>query len=187
MSATISLPHFEQSAEGYCLPACARMVLASLGMNLAEPEIANILGTQDYGTPSFAIRQLTILGANVNYHEWSVAQLLAELEAKHPVILFVHTGFLDHWTIDVAHAIVAVGAVPTKVISVTLRRDFSSKPFQLWRVIPVVSETEIAWNDPASYVLASSSKPLDWRPENLELFDFVLDPERQIVSSSPYL
>jgi len=29
MSDVLSLPHFQQSAEGYCLPACVRMVLAA--------------------------------------------------------------------------------------------------------------------------------------------------------------
>jgi len=47
MGETISIPHFEQSAEGYCLPACARMILASLGINRTEAEIGKVLGTQD--------------------------------------------------------------------------------------------------------------------------------------------
>ena len=42
MSTILDVPHFEQSGEGYCLPACARMVLAYLGMERTEAEIADI-------------------------------------------------------------------------------------------------------------------------------------------------
>lgn len=111
MGEPISLPHFQQSAEGYCLPACARMILASLGINQSEAEIANILGTRDYGTPSFAVKNLASLGVLVEYHEWAITGLLAELAAGRPVILFVRTGFLDYWTTDVAHAAVVVTAL----------------------------------------------------------------------------
>lgn len=110
MGKLISLPHLAQTADGYCLPACARMILASLGMEHTEAEIASVLGTLDYGTPSFAVTRLESLGVAVNYREWTVQELLTELDAGHPVILFVRTGFLDHWTIDVAHAAIVVSA-----------------------------------------------------------------------------
>lgn len=93
------------------MPACARMILASLGIHRAEKEIGDILGTQDYGTPSYGITRLTALDVKVDYREWSTSQLFAELEAGHPVIVFVRTGFLDYWTTDVAHAAVVVIAV----------------------------------------------------------------------------
>jgi ABC-type bacteriocin/lantibiotic exporter with double-glycine peptidase domain len=110
MSDLISLPHYQQSAEGYCLPACARMVLAYLGLELTEAEVSQTLGAQEFGTPSFAVQQLTALNVQVTYREWSVAQLLDALRAKAPVLVFVRTAFLDHWTNDVAHAVVIVGA-----------------------------------------------------------------------------
>ena len=110
MSDLISLPHYQQSAEGYCLPACARMVLAYLGLELTEAEVSRTLGAQEFGTPSFAVQRLTALNLQVTYREWSVAQLLDALQAKAPVLVFVRTAFLDHWTNDVAHAVVIVGA-----------------------------------------------------------------------------
>lgn len=118
MREPISLLHFQQSAEGYCLPACARMILASLGINRTEAEIGKILGTQDYGTPSFAITRLNALGVKINYREWSISELIAELDAGNPVIVFVRTGFLDHWTTDVAHAAIVVSAIENERFSI---------------------------------------------------------------------
>lgn len=114
MTNIISISHFQQSTDGYCLPACARMVLAYLGMEYAEDEISRILGTKEFGTPSFAIQKLTRLQLQVVYREWSVAELLSTLDAGQPIIVFVRTGFLDYWQEDFAHAVVVVGATQDK-------------------------------------------------------------------------
>lgn len=110
MTGVIPLPHFQQSADGYCLPACVRMVLAYLGQKCSEAEVSQVLGTQEFGTPIFAVQRLTNLGLQVTYCEWSIPRLLAALGAGQPVILFVRTGFLGYWQEDVAHAVVVVGA-----------------------------------------------------------------------------
>lgn len=81
MSGVLSLPHFRQSAEGYCLPACARMVLAYLGLERSEGDVSQVLGAQAFGTPSFAVRRLTAWGLQVIYREWSIPQLLNVLGA----------------------------------------------------------------------------------------------------------
>ncbi|MEZ4866772.1 MAG: C39 family peptidase [Caldilineaceae bacterium] len=106
----IKLPHYEQSASGYCLPACAKMVLARIGLTYSEPELSKILGTDDdVGTPTFAITKLSSLGLDVDYRMWSIMQLAVTLTAGHPVIAFVQTEFLDHWRDATAHAVVIVG------------------------------------------------------------------------------
>ena len=110
MTDIITLPHFQQAADGQCLPACGRMVLAYLGMNLSEAEVGRAIGAKPFGTPTFAIQKLSKLGLQVNYKEWSTSALLAALEGKQPLIAFVRTGFLDYWQEDFAHAIVVVGA-----------------------------------------------------------------------------
>jgi len=110
MSDVLLLPHFQQSAVGYCLPACVRMVLAYLGLERSEAKVSRTLGAQEFGTPSFAVQRLAAPGLQVIYREWSISQLLVALDAGQPVILFVRTGFLDHWQEDVAHAVVVVGA-----------------------------------------------------------------------------
>lgn len=106
----LSLPHFRQSAAGYCLSACVRMVLAHLGLERSENDISQVLGAQPFGTPSFAVRRLDAWGLDVVYREWTIPQLLSVLDAGRPIILFVRTGFLEHWQQDVAHTIVVVGA-----------------------------------------------------------------------------
>ncbi len=109
MNVRLHLPHFQQSADGYCLSACVRMVLAYWGLQRSEAEIGRILGARNFGTPSFAVKRLTQWGAQVLYCEWSIAQLLNSLAAQQPIIAFLRTGFLDHWQQDVAHAVVLVG------------------------------------------------------------------------------
>jgi len=39
LSAILALPHIQQSAEGYCLLACVRMVLAHLGLKHSEVKV----------------------------------------------------------------------------------------------------------------------------------------------------
>jgi hypothetical protein len=86
------------------------MVLAYLGLERSEDEVSQVLGAQEFGTPSFAVQRLTAWGLRVDYREWSVPNLLAVLDAGLPVILYVRTGFLDYWQKDVAHAVVVVAA-----------------------------------------------------------------------------
>lgn len=112
MSSILAVPHFQQSDEGYCLPACARMVLSYLGLERDETDLSQILGTKKYGTPSFAIERLSSRDIEIVYQEWSVAELILMLDAGHPVIVFVRTVFLDYYQEDFAHAVVIVGAVP---------------------------------------------------------------------------
>ena len=109
MTVQLQLQHVHQSAEGYCLPACVQMVLAYLDMSRSETAIQRLLGTRFIGTPSFAVKRLSQWGLKVTYREWSVSQLLEALQNDQPVILFVRTGFLDHWQYDVAHAVVVSG------------------------------------------------------------------------------
>ena len=111
MSDWLPVPHFSQSAEGYCLSACARMVLSYLGLEQTEAQISQVLGTKEYGAPSFAIQRLTGPELQVIYREWSVSELLATLAARQPLIVFVRTGFLDYYQEDFAHALVVIGAV----------------------------------------------------------------------------
>jgi ABC-type bacteriocin/lantibiotic exporter with double-glycine peptidase domain len=108
----VQLPHYQQSAAGYCLPACIRMILASHGIHRSEQEIARMIDAKPHGAPSFAVRRLEALKVQVDYRSWSITDLLASLNAGTAVIAFLRTGFLDYWQEDVAHAIVVVGAEP---------------------------------------------------------------------------
>jgi ABC-type bacteriocin/lantibiotic exporter with double-glycine peptidase domain len=113
MTQPLSVPHFRQSAEGYCLPACARMVLAYHGIKLTEQELVQKLGSQIWGTPSFAIQKLANSRLEVNYREWSLVELKTIL-SQQPVIAFVQAGFLGYYHDDFAHAVVIIGVTPTQ-------------------------------------------------------------------------
>ncbi|MBE7528711.1 MAG: hypothetical protein HND44_02205 [Chloroflexi bacterium] len=103
------IPHFAQSADGQCLPACARMMLAHSAVLLSESEVAKVLEAKSYGAPSFAIKKLRKPGFTVNYREWSITEVTTALAGNKPVLIFVRTGFLEYWPEDVAHAVIIVG------------------------------------------------------------------------------
>ena len=109
MSDVLPVPHFQQSSEGFCLPAYARMILGYLGLEQDEASVGQILGAKKYGTPSSAIERLNDSDIEAVYQEWSAAELSSMLEAGHPVIVFVRTIFLDYCQEDFAHALVVVG------------------------------------------------------------------------------
>ena len=81
MSAILPVPHYRQSKEGYCLPACARMVLAYLGIERTEAEISQLLGTRGIGTPGFAIQRLTAWGVRVDASRSSVRNALGHYQS----------------------------------------------------------------------------------------------------------
>ena len=76
---------------------------------------------------------------------------------------------------------------PSNRIEVTLLRNFSQLPDQTLRVTPVEVGDEVHWLDPAGFPLASCSKPESWQEKYLDQFDFKLDPNLQLVTSTFYL
>ena len=118
MSKVLPVPHFQQSREGFCLPACARMLLSYLGSERDEAGIAQILGTKTYGTPSSAIERLGGSHIEVVYQQWSTAELSLMLEAGNPLIAFVRTIFLGYYQEDFAHALVVIESEPDQYFRV---------------------------------------------------------------------
>ena len=110
MISPLPVPHFRQSREGACLPACTRMVLHYLGMELEEATIGRTLGAKPYGTPSSAILRLNDAGLEVIYQRWSTAEVAVMLQTGHPIIVFVRTIFLGYYHQDFAHAVVIVAS-----------------------------------------------------------------------------
>ena len=76
---------------------------------------------------------------------------------------------------------------PPTTMQVHLLRDFSGKQEQDWRVIPVEVDTQILWYDPAGFQLAHSAMPRAWEPSWINMFDFTLNINHQVVSSTPYI
>jgi DEAD/DEAH box helicase len=76
---------------------------------------------------------------------------------------------------------------PSKQIVVNLLRDFSQSCEQTWRVIPVEVGDEIHWLDPAGFPLASCPKLENWQEKYLDRFDFELNSNLRLVTSTSYL
>lgn len=108
-SVLLPVPHFEQSRDGTCLPACVRMVLAYQGDDRTEAEIAALLGTKAYGTPISRVTRLRDWGYLGDIASLSQQELTLHLDRNTPVIVRVWTGFLSHWSQDTSHVVVVVG------------------------------------------------------------------------------
>jgi ABC-type bacteriocin/lantibiotic exporter with double-glycine peptidase domain len=112
------VPHFQQSSDGACLPACARMVLAAYGDERSEAELARLLGTEDFGTRARNITRLERLGYRVTYGTLSVADLQDALRIGRHVIAFVQAGFLSWPGFDGLHAMVVVEFLSEEVVAI---------------------------------------------------------------------
>ncbi len=103
-------PHFEQSRDGACLPACVRMVLAFYGDLRRESDIATQLGTKPYGTPISAVSRIT---QDRRYVATTVSLtdmlLKSHLDRGNPIIARVWTAMLSGWTVTTSHVLVVIG------------------------------------------------------------------------------
>lgn len=108
-NALLSVPHFKQTKDGMCLPACVRMVLAYLGQTVTETAIAKHLQTKSFGTPISNVKRLEQWQYQVKFGSLAFEQLQFELEAKRPVIVRFWTVMLDYWQTDTSHVAVVVG------------------------------------------------------------------------------
>lgn len=108
-TAWLRLTHYPQSREGFCLPACARIVLAHWKQTSTEQALNELLGSTPVGTPSSRIQRLSRWGYQVIYRTATLPELGSWLTEGVPVIAFVRTEFLDYWHEDTPHAVVIVG------------------------------------------------------------------------------
>jgi len=61
MANVLNVPHFPQTTEGGCLPACAQMVLAYLGEEHSQAELVRKLGTRSHiGTMLLNLWQISL-------------------------------------------------------------------------------------------------------------------------------
>ena len=105
----LPVPHFEQSRDGNCLPACVQMVLAFWGEKLTEAVLVKQLGTKQYGTPIRNAERLRRRGYDVTVGSLNRADLELHLANEQPVITRVWTAMLDYWDIPTSHVVVVVG------------------------------------------------------------------------------
>ena len=111
MANVLSVPHLPQAADGYCLPACAQMVLTYLGVIRSQADLARLLGTRaNIGTPHRHLTRLRSSAIDVLYAAGDLEDVQRHLEQGHPVIVFVQAGELPHWRGRTSrHALVVVG------------------------------------------------------------------------------
>src|SRR5262245_49975859 len=107
--ASLNVPHYKQEQGASCTAACVRMVLAFHGRTHSEGEIRQLLGTGPRGTPARNTERLTTLGFEVEVKFSNTVELTAALLAGTPPLVYLETGFLDHWSIDCSHVAVLVG------------------------------------------------------------------------------
>lgn len=108
-SVLLPAPLYSQSRDGFCLPACARMILAYWGDSRPEDEVAALLGTRPYGTPITKVARLITWGYDVAVVNLSPPALMALLNDGVPAIVRVWTPMLGYWAVDAPHVVVAVG------------------------------------------------------------------------------
>ncbi|MBK9092644.1 MAG: C39 family peptidase [Anaerolineae bacterium] len=62
----LPVPFFRQSRDGFCLPACAAMILAYWGQMTSEAEMSKLLQTKSSGLSSIA--PLPVFSADSHWH-----------------------------------------------------------------------------------------------------------------------
>jgi hypothetical protein len=110
------VPHYKQSNPGACLPACARVVLASFGDERTESELAVILESYEFGTPANRVTHLEKLSYQVEYGTSSLDELRNRLKQGSRVIVFVYANFLPWADFDGFHALVLAEITSTDVM-----------------------------------------------------------------------
>jgi ABC-type bacteriocin/lantibiotic exporter with double-glycine peptidase domain len=111
MDKILPVTHHRQEADGYCLPACAQMVLDYLGFPRSQETLAHQLGLRPpLGVPAPNIKNLNSSDLAVIYESGTLDIVQKWLGEKKPVIVFVQAGELPYWFGHrFQHAVLVVG------------------------------------------------------------------------------
>jgi ABC-type bacteriocin/lantibiotic exporter with double-glycine peptidase domain len=91
------------------------MVLAAFGDERPEAELAAILGSYEFGTPSSRVKRLARLGYRVEYGPTTLEALAAALVERRLPIVFTSAEFLPWADFEGFHALVLIEVTPTDV------------------------------------------------------------------------
>jgi ABC-type bacteriocin/lantibiotic exporter with double-glycine peptidase domain len=105
----LSVPHFQQEHEYSCVAACVRMVLAHYGDNRTEAELRSLLDTQATGTRAGNLMRVSSPAHEVYLRSSNLTELKNALADSQPPIVFLKTGDLEYWSMDIFHTAVLVG------------------------------------------------------------------------------
>jgi ABC-type bacteriocin/lantibiotic exporter with double-glycine peptidase domain len=111
----LSVPHFPQEFDYSCVSACVRMVLAYHGCQQTEEELRHLLGTTPAGTRAGNVVAVSALDFDVSLRAANLSQLRAALAANTPPLVFLQTGALAYWNMDIFHTAVVVGITESTV------------------------------------------------------------------------
>lgn len=117
MSNGLSVPHYPQQADGFCLPACVQMVLSYWGIRRTQDRLARLLHTiPGAGTPGSRLRQLAVRNVDIYYGSGLIDDLRSALVQEIPPIALVNTKHFTHWQIETAHAVVVTAMDEQRVL-----------------------------------------------------------------------
>ena len=156
MSKILKVPYIRQLADGYCLPACAQMVLAYSGIKRDQVQLAKQLKMiPKAGTPSFRIRLLASKKLKVSYRRGEIADLRTALNNGMPPIIMLVTGDLPYWDISTTHAVVLLGIDENSVL--LNDPDYEEAPIRV-----SLGDFELAWYQMGNLYALLKKKPL-WK------------------------
>jgi ABC-type bacteriocin/lantibiotic exporter with double-glycine peptidase domain len=117
MPRQLPVPYFPQKNKGYCLAACAQMVLGYWGIVADQDKLAYQLGVEPgVGVPARRIRRLASKSLGVIYESGEWESLQEWLAKGLPVIAAIQAGELSYWQGDYfQHAVVVIGYYETQV------------------------------------------------------------------------
>jgi ABC-type bacteriocin/lantibiotic exporter with double-glycine peptidase domain len=107
----MAVPHFSQEKDKTCVPASVRMILAYLGIERSENEIAALLGATPDGTSVMNIENLSRWGLKIWIGDLSAESLREKIDRGLPTLVIVKLNLVEE--IDANgnrnHTLVAVG------------------------------------------------------------------------------
>jgi ABC-type bacteriocin/lantibiotic exporter with double-glycine peptidase domain len=108
-SGWLNVPHFRQELEYSCVAACVRMVLAHYGDGRTEADLRTLLDTRPTGTPARNVMRLSGPDWEVYLRPSNLLELQQVSAAGQPPVVFLQTGDLEYWSMDIFHTAVLVG------------------------------------------------------------------------------
>ena len=108
-SSSFNVPHFQQEFEYSCVAAYVRMVLAHYGEMRSEADLRTLLDTQATGTRAGNMMRLSGPAFEVYLRSSNLAELRSLLADNQPAIVFLQTGALEYWSMDIFHTAVLTG------------------------------------------------------------------------------
>lgn len=153
MPKPLPVPFHAQISPGYCLAACAQIVLAYYGQAHDQERLAALLKVEPYlGAPARNVRRLASSTISVTFEEGTLEKLRQWLNADVPVIAFIQAGELSHWRSEFfQHTVVIVDIDETTICM--LDPELTLEP-----IAAPIDEFMLAWGE-LDYLYAALNKP----------------------------